>query len=68
MQKFEQLRPRPYIVFVAKIYVGTTMYVVCGNNIFKERYFHTKKESARYIRDTFVGDEKRIRLYDLKNA
>ena len=42
------------------------MYHVCGNDRVDSYDFHTKKEASKYIRDNFTGDEKRIRLYDLK--
>ena len=62
------LRPKPYICFVARIFNGCRMYMVARHNINDSRYFHTKKEAASYIRENFTGDERRIRLYDLKWA
>lgn len=63
---FNGLRRLPCIVFVAAIWVGCRMYHVCGNDRVDSYDFHTKKEASKYIRDNFTGDEKRIRLYDLK--
>lgn len=68
MKPFEELRPRPYAVFVSGFYNGCKMYMVCGSMDVRTRYFHTKKECEKFIRSNYVGDEKRIRLYDLKRA
>lgn len=67
-KSFEALRPKPYIVFVAAIWNRCRMYMVCGQERNKEQYFHTKQEAAKYIRNNFAGDEKRIRLHDLKQC
>ena len=65
---FGGLRWMPCVVFVAKIWVGCKMYHVCGNDSVGSWDFHTKKEAEKYIRKNFTGNEKKIRLYDLKNC
>lgn len=65
---FGGLRRMPCIVFVGAIWAGCKMYHVCGNDNVKSWDFSTKKDAERYIREKFSGDEKRIRLYDLKNC
>ena len=64
------VRPKTNICYVAKIFNGCKMYMVCGLNCneYDTTYFHTKKEAASFIRENFTGDAKRIRLYDLKRA
>ena len=67
--EFEKLRVNN-CVFVAKISNGCKLYSVtsidCDES--KTRYFHTKKETEKYIRGHFSGDEKKIRLNDLRCA
>lgn len=65
---FNGVRKCPYIVFVAAIWVGCRMYHVCGNDGVECWDFHTKKDAAAWIRDNFTGDERRVRLYDLKHC
>lgn len=65
---FGGVRPFPYIVFVAAIWVGCRMYRVCGNEGVEGWCFHTKKEAEQFIRNNFSGNEMRVRLYDLKNC
>jgi hypothetical protein len=67
--EFEKLRVSN-CSFVARIFNGCKMYSVtsldCKEN--NTRYFHTKKDAAKYIRDNFAGLEKAIRLNDLRCA
>lgn len=64
------VRPQKHLCYVARIFNGCKMYMVCGLNCneYDTTYFHTKKEAAKFIRENFTGDAKRIRLYDLKRA
>lgn len=67
-KNFGGLRSVPCCIFVGAIWVGCKMYHVCGNENVESWDFHTKKQAEKYIRDNFTGNEKRIRLYDLKNC
>lgn len=68
--KFEKVRKAPHVCYVAKIFNGCKMYSVksCNCKDTETRYFHTKKEAEHYIRISFTGLEKAIRLNDLRCA
>lgn len=68
--EFEKLRPKRGIVFVTKFWDGCRMYSVTSldRDEANTNYFGTKKEAARFIRENFKGNEKRIRLNDLACA
>ena len=68
--EFEKIRKNMSATYVGKFFDGCKMYSVTSLNC-KEtetRYFHTKKEAARFIRENFCGLEKQIRLNDLACA
>lgn len=67
-KSFESLRPAPHVVFAAKIWNGCTMYSVTNLERNGADFFGTKREANEWIKDHFTGDEKRIRMFDLKNA
>lgn len=65
MKKYDYLRPAPGIVFAAKFFDGANYsYQISGAPVI----FGTKKTAAKFIRENFAGDARRIRLYDLARA
>ena len=67
--EFEKLRVSN-CCFVAKIFNGCKLYSVTSLDCkeYNTTYFGTKKEAAKYISSNFYGNEKKIRLNDLRCA
>lgn len=67
---FEKIRKNRNTRYVAKIFNGCKMFSVTSLDCeeTKTRYFCTKKEAEKFIRKNFIGDERRIRLNDLRCA
>ena len=62
------IRPMPCVVYAAAIWNGRRLYHVCGSKDGEGFDFPTKGRAMDFVRKNFTGDERAIRLYDLKHC